>query len=936
MKRNQDDPQSTHCGHTLAADKASTSIPAGTRIADRYRLVRFLGSGGFAAVYEAVDEILNEKVALKVFHQDVNLERNRMLRIKREINLSRRIADPRVVKVFSLDRWRDRWFLVMELVEGETLQQHLDRKGAWSWQAFRPVFLEILAGVSALHALRVVHRDIKPSNVMLIRNGGVKILDFGLAKELGDPERSVRLDEVVGTPRYLSPEQLKAAEVDVRSDVFQLGLLLQTVLRGAPPLKDLDTLSVLAHRMGRTPVALKLDGLRVPVQVRLGLQRALRRLPAGRFRDAIAMHAYFSSPQVSRTVFWTWLRKSVPVAAFLLIAGVVAATWFWTSREPAIPARVQIEGNHLQLLDDRGQIMWVKDFSPRSVYRAVLQPCRPPLQLFRSNVGVNYLVNVFLSSNESMDFQNQPTLGSTEADGRLMQIDASGKTVRNISLSALIRAGDYGFIPRAYLAGYDERDLDGDGLPEVLTSVVHARGMFPGALLLLAKGRLFQVTAPGHIGNWSVVPEQDRAWLLTIEGQGNRMAHLKFVARLRLRYSGDGSGFLVKLIPHLDDKRMGSDMQVSWLIYVPRNARFPEGRSLAATGSIELVTGSGDRLRIEDNGTVRLQDGDRQQVFPDSPQTLAKAYKEIHLALQARDLRYDLEEAAVRLESAENTGLENPWLKSAVAFLRGDVEVRRGRYANGRRLLRRALDLYPENNDAAHRLLEAVFIESGPEKALSLMDGELEKYGYFWGLAFGREFFRGLCLLQKGDFASARLFSGRVQQEEPRNAELLRSLIGLMRGEPIAGKLPRNNRDMSLLYTWEEYRLLEGRAHLLAGDTNGRGEFCFLDVHNNSRLRRHLAAMSMAWYILKDNRADEAERMARSAFANLQERIRGDLETRFWWFYDAWVFGRIMDELGQFKEALRGYRACITANPHTYLADAARRRMTELQVAKGF
>jgi hypothetical protein len=157
-----------------------------------------------------------------------------------------------------------------------------------------------------------------------------------------------------------------------------------------------------------------------------------------------------------------------------------------------------------------------------------------------------------------------------------------------------------------------------------------------------------------------------------------------------------------------------------------------------------------------------------------------------------------------------------------------------------------------------------------------------------------------------------------------------------MRGEPIAGKLPRDNNDMSLLYTWEEYRLLEGRAHLLAGDATGRGEFCFLDVHNHSRLRRHLAAMSRAWYVLKDNRGDEAERIAREAFADLQERIRGDLESRFWWFYDAWVFGRIMDELGRRKEALRGYRACIAANPHTDLAATARRRIAELQVAEGF
>ncbi|HDP95066.1 MAG TPA: serine/threonine protein kinase [Candidatus Aminicenantes bacterium] len=936
MKRSQDDSQSVLTGRTHAEDHEFVSLPAGTRITKRYRVVRFLGKGGFATVYEAVDEILNEKVALKVFHQGVNLDRNSMLRIKREISLSRRIADPRVVKVFSLDRWLDRWFLVMELVEGETLKQRLDREGAGSWQAFQPVFLEILAGISALHALHFVHRDIKPSNIMLVQGGGVKILDFGLAKDLGDPERSFNLNEVVGTPRYLSPEQLQGVEVGVRSDVFQLGLLLQTVLRGSSPLEGMDTLSVLAHRMGRTPVALRLEGLRVPTQVRLGLERSLRRLPGGRFRDAAAMHAYFSSSRVGRRVICTWLRKLAPGAALLLMLGVAAGALFWTSREPAIPARVRIEGNLLKLLDERGAIMWAKDFSPRSIYRAVLQPCRPPLQLFRSNHAIHHLVTVFFSAEAGMDQDSQPTLGSTESDARMMQIDTAGNVILDRPLSVFIRAGDYGFIPRSYIEEFQTRDLDGDGSVETIARVIHARGMFPSAFLFLTNGRLVWINSPGHIGKWTAVPEENHRWRFFFSGRANRMGHLDFVARIVFDFGKDSRGGHIGLIPHLNEDKIEIAHQLNLLAYFPQGFLYEDEGSMPHQGPIEMVNRSGVRLRIEEDGTMRLGTGVEAQVFVDPPERLRHVYTEIQKARIACDLHSQMEEAAARLERAAESGVENPWLQSVIALYRGDVEVRRGRYASGRRLLRRALGLYPQSNDAVLRLLETAFLEKGPEEALHLIEAEFRKFDRFWGLTRGRDFFKALCLLQKGDFESARLFSQRMQQDEPRNAALLRSLTGLMCGDAIVADLPRDNGNMSLLYTWEEYRLLEGRAHLLAGDGSGRGEFCFHDVNAYSRVRRHLAAMSLAWYTLKDNRRHEAERMASEAFTDLEKRIRGDMEARFWWFYDAWVYGRVMDELGRREEARRGYEACIAANPHTALAAAARQRLAGLQVAQGF
>lgn len=915
--------------HTLGSGADFTPLPPGTLLTERYRLLRFLGRGGFAAVYAARDELLDETVALKIFYRGFSMERSWMLRIRREISLSRRITDARVLQVYSLELWGDHWFLVMELVEGETLRDRLLRTGAISWDDFRPMFLEILAGVAALHALDIIHRDIKPSNIMLTDKGGIKILDFGLAKELGDPERSMSVDEVVGTPRYLSPEQLRGDEVDVRSDVFQLGLMLNTVLSGSPPLEGLGTLSILARRMGKAPVVLDMDDSGLPVWVESGLRRALNKRPSRRFSNAGAMLRYFSVERRRLRVLLSRLNKLFP---WMLpaAAGVGIAVWVTMSPKPENPVEAKFEESRLSLMDNRGGVIWRKDFSPRVVYRAELQHCDPPLQLYRSNLNARSLVYAFLSSVPELNHRSQPTLGDTSGDGRMLQILPDGAVLADKSLSSLIRAGDYGFIPRAYVNKYEKGDLDQDGRPEIIANIVHSRGMFPGALVLISNGYLLRVVSPGALDMWTVAPGRNGSWSFTVAGQGNRMGHLSFLARFEMSTKAIPGG-VITLIPHLEDNRRGFGGEPALLAYFPRGF-YPPGDSLPSPGDpVELINQKGERLFIRDDGTLRLVAEGSEQVFHDPPQRLNIVYRDIHFALQARDLRYDPEDAARRLQRAASAGVENPWLRAVIDYFRGDIAVRRGDYREGRHLLRKALKTYPALNDAAHRFMEAALLDKGPREALRLMDEPaFAGYNGFWGLAGGRDFLKNLCLLMAGDFEEARLFSQRMEQEASQNATLLQSLISFLRGGDIRNAIPRDNTDMSLLYTWEEYRLLEGRACLVSGNTSERGAFCFRDVDTYSRLRRHLAAMSLAWYALREGNKEHAELLARKAYRDLELRSLGDLETRFWWFYDSWVYGRIMEELGEVAEARKGYETCMAANPYTSLAARSRRRLAAL------
>ena len=228
-------------------------LEAGTVIIGRYRLEKLLGKGGFGMVFAGSDLTLKTPVALKFFDPASLQEEKKFLRVQREINLSRRISDPRIIRIFSLENWSGIWFMVMERVESLTLKERLKAGGRFSWEEFRPIFLEILQGVGSLHAQGIIHRDLKPSNIMVAADGAVKILDFGLAKEIGDLEKTSSIGEIVGSPFYLSPEQIQGLELDEASDIYQLGILLYQALTNAYPFPDTTTISLVLMHLNQPP-----------------------------------------------------------------------------------------------------------------------------------------------------------------------------------------------------------------------------------------------------------------------------------------------------------------------------------------------------------------------------------------------------------------------------------------------------------------------------------------------------------------------------------------------------------------------------------------------------------------------------------------------------------------------------------------------------------
>jgi serine/threonine-protein kinase len=217
------------------------AVVAGQVLAGRFRVETELGEGGMARVYRVTDLATQRPFALKLLKASIADDREAVARLRREAEVLSTIDNPAVVRIETYGQLPDgRLFLVIELLEGETLGARMRREQRLSPEALSPIVAGVAAGLGAAHRAGVVHRDLKPDNVFLCKapDGGVqvKILDFGISKVYSNEERLTRTGQVLGTPRYMAPEQLSAEpDLDARTDVYALGVILYEALAGTPP-----------------------------------------------------------------------------------------------------------------------------------------------------------------------------------------------------------------------------------------------------------------------------------------------------------------------------------------------------------------------------------------------------------------------------------------------------------------------------------------------------------------------------------------------------------------------------------------------------------------------------------------------------------------------------------------------------------------------------
>jgi serine/threonine-protein kinase len=268
----------------------------GSLVGGRYRLGRSLGQGGMGEVYEAVQENLGKRVAVKLLHAQLAHNAGLLARFKREAEAAARLGHANIVEVFDFGVDADGTpFLVMELLAGESLGRTLASQGRLSQARVAFIAAQVLAALAAAHASGFVHRDLKPDNIFLTSVSGVndivKLLDFGIAK-LTDESTDAKLTNtgaVLGTPQYMSPEQARGRSIDARSDLYAMGVVMYEALTGRVPFTAENYNAILFAILedDPTPLASMRPDLE-PAFVEI-VQRAMARKPESRFSDAAAM-----------------------------------------------------------------------------------------------------------------------------------------------------------------------------------------------------------------------------------------------------------------------------------------------------------------------------------------------------------------------------------------------------------------------------------------------------------------------------------------------------------------------------------------------------------------------------------------------------------------------------------------------------------------------
>ena len=254
------------------------------RTIGKYRIVGQLGRGGAGIVYKAVDETLNRDVAVKTLNPDLaNTEV--MSRFRAEATILAKLNHPHIATIFELFRDENDLLMVMEFVRGETLDKLSERLGPIAPDRAAYLIDLILSALEHAHREGVVHRDVKPANVMVTNEGSIKIMDFGIARVLNAEQKTVDF-RLMGTPAYMSPEQVMGEEVDGRSDLYSVGVLFYRLLTGALPFTADTALSMLQRQIRDTPTPVHVHRPSLPAWCDQIVQRALAKTPADRFQSA--------------------------------------------------------------------------------------------------------------------------------------------------------------------------------------------------------------------------------------------------------------------------------------------------------------------------------------------------------------------------------------------------------------------------------------------------------------------------------------------------------------------------------------------------------------------------------------------------------------------------------------------------------------------------
>jgi serine/threonine-protein kinase len=339
------EPGAAQVSHALGLDLGGVVLDG------RYQVIRRIGAGGMASVYEARRVGLERRFAVKILRPELAESESNIKRFLREARAAAAVQHPNIVSIEDVGTATPPVYFVMEYLEGYDLRYELKRLGRIEWPRAQDLALQIVDALSAAHGLGIIHRDVKPANCFLVRDPTgserLKVLDFGIAKVLEESQEFTQnvtaTHGIVGTVAYMAPEQARSATVDARTDVYALGTMLYEMLAGTVPFPDKNPFVVIGRLLGEAAVPLRMHRPDLPPELDAIVMTCLEKDPNARFQSMDALGVALSNCEVAGVVGTARVRMpsglvraaSVPKVATASPKVVTASPKVTAARLPA-------------------------------------------------------------------------------------------------------------------------------------------------------------------------------------------------------------------------------------------------------------------------------------------------------------------------------------------------------------------------------------------------------------------------------------------------------------------------------------------------------------------------------------------------------------------------------------------------------------------------
>ena len=839
---------------------------------DRFEIVRPLGRGGQGSVWLADDRVLDQRVALKV------LELEARGRAVLEARVGRDLSHPNLIRIFDLVEHGEHLILVMEWLPGGSVKDALTDRPLPIAEIIE-IAGQVLEALAYLHERGVVHRDVKPSNLLRDRSGRIKLGDLGLVRELDRSQAMTRTGLTIGTPDYMSPEQLRGEEPAPPADLYGLGATLYELLTGARPFTGSSDLEVARQHLDTPPPNVRHLRPDCPRWLSALVARLLEKNSRDRWRDGAAALAALRSRRAPR---WRlWRRRAAAAATLAVVSG---AAWAAVDRLQPKLARVAFEDTHVSGLDEDGRKLWRRTFDHRVTV--------PLLADIAPNRGFEVAVGIL---------EVDPETGIVKAI--LSVLDSDGSEIRRL----WVRPDDiekwYPHISQDLQFGpLSQGDLDGDGHPELVWSAHHPE-WFPnivgvwwgrrGGILqtvFVNSGRIFEMRTGDTDGDGKAE--------IVATGINNMIGYQSVVA-----------------VIDTTSKLVSPDLLAFDGIFAQQGF-FPLG-PYEGTLKIESITTDAISFRAP-YGSIELPLGDGEFTAPQR-----QAYWS-QLAALCRDAEAQPEEAQGRLtefRTTNATALAEPGMRLATNLLIARSLARAGDHQGAIKVLREGVKDEPEHTDLWLRLGEQQLIAGNREAGWASLQRSMV------ARTVGRNPYDGLLLLS----LDAALTGSEPDREK---ARLFWSSYGYG-GSADIHVLPLERLAAFFAGRWHDplldpgyevtgfYRpvgVIEPWARMERGADPEAIAREASQVARNPEIREP-AQLLQALALHRTGRNDEALKLAREALEVLRTRGREHYEHFVWVPVGEWVVGTILSATGEADQAQEHFARAARTAPGSFFAD---------------